>query len=147
MIPNQDQVDMSKPEEHFLWALRNMPTMAGSGMITNPSILKGWSRHLVEAGFVHTSAVAALADKNGMIHVSKLPKQQIKFQAAFRGPRDSYNNAARWVKQGTPDPKPTRLQDISKLTIEEQYAMAKQVVDLGLIRVNPQGRDTAQVIN
>lgn len=136
-IPAQGQADMNNPEEHFLPFLRNMPTMAGTGMVTHPGFLRRWSKHLWETGCVHRDYLVKLADENGNIHVSKLPKQQIKFQEAFRGPTHIYNHAARWVGKDTPDPEPMRLQDVTKLTIQEQHVMAQQLIKEGIIRVNP----------
>jgi hypothetical protein len=136
-IPSQEEADFNNPEEHFLWALRNMPSMAGTGMVTHPGFLRKWSKHLVETGAVHVDHLRKLADENGNIHVSKLPKQTIKFQQAFRGPSHIYNHAARWVGKDTPDPEPMRLQDVTKLTIQEQHVMAQQLINEGVIRVNP----------
>lgn len=144
MIPTQDEADMGNPEEHLVWALRNMPALAGTGMVTHPGFLREWSKHLWECGFRHTDYLASLADEDGNIHVSQLPKQTIKFQQAMRGPSHIYNNAARWVGKDTPDPKPMRLQDVTKLTIQEQHVMAKQLIDNGIIRVNPPNLPLAQ---
>ncbi|MGZ6053983.1 MAG: phage gene 29 protein family protein, partial [Isosphaeraceae bacterium] len=52
-IPSQQEADMDKPEEHVLWALRNLPSFAGSGVVTHSGFLRGWSKHLWEAGFRH----------------------------------------------------------------------------------------------
>lgn len=132
-IPSQSEADLSKPEEHFLWAMRNMPSFAGSGVITHSGFLRGWSKHLWDAGFRHRDWLEGLADENGNIHVSKLPKQQIKFQEAFRGPHHTYNNAARWVPMDTPAPEPVCLPDVTQLTIQEQHAMAWQLREAGII--------------
>ena len=112
-IPSQADANFKNPQEHFAWALRNMPTPAGFGAVTNSGFLKMWSEHLWKCGFAHRDYLVSLADEDGNIHVDKLPKQSIKFQEAFRGPHHQYNNAARWVAQGTPDPEPMRLQDVT----------------------------------
>lgn len=146
-IPSQDAVDLDNPEEIFLWALRNMPCMAGTGMVTHPGFLRKWSRHLWETGSVTRDYLLRLADEDGNIHVSKLPPQQIKFQEAFRGPRHIYNHAARWVGKDTPDPEPMRLQDVTKLTIQEQHVMAQQLINEGVIRVNPPNLPLGETLN
>ena len=133
MIPSQSSADMSKPDEHFVWALRNMPTFAGAGMVTHPGFLRRWSEHLWQCGFAHRDYLEGLADADGNIHVSKLPKQLIKFQEAVRGPRHGYNNAARWVGSETPDPVPLRLPDIRQLTAQENDAMIAQYRDAGML--------------
>lgn len=132
-IPSQQEANFHKPEEHFLWALRNLPTFAGSGMITHSGFLRGWSKHLWECGFAHRDYLETLADSDGNINVSQLPKQQIKFQEAFRGPHHTYNNAARWVREGEPDPQPVRIPDIQKLTTQERHALLYQFKQAGMV--------------
>jgi hypothetical protein len=144
-IPLQADHDPTDPEEHFLWALRNMPTIAGIGAVTHPGFLRAWSRHLWEAGFRHRDALAAMADEDGNIHVSKLPEQQIKFQPPFRGPDHTYNNAARWVKHDAPDPEPFVVPNISSMTSQEQYALAYQLDKAGVRLPEQIKRDTARV--
>jgi hypothetical protein len=133
MIPSQDQADFNNPEEHVAWALHLMPTFAGVGAVTHPGFLRQWSRHLVECGFAHCGYLETLADENGMIHVSKLPKQRIKLRKAIRGPRNQYNAAATWVPVDAPEPPRNRIPDISNLTLEENMAMLAQYRAAGLI--------------
>lgn len=133
MIPEQENADLSKPEEHFVWALRNMPTIAGVGAVTHPGFLRQWSKHLWDCGFAHRDYLVGLADENGMIHVSQLPKQRIKLQKAMRGPRNLYNAAAHWVPAGTPDPPLVRLPDIRQLTPQENEAILAQYRAAGMI--------------
>lgn len=146
MIPTQEQADMSNPEEHFLWALRNMPSFAGAGMVTHPGFLRQWSEHLWACGFAHRDYLEGLADENGMIHVSKLPTQTIKFQPAVRGPRHGYNNAARWVAADSPDPQPMNLPDIRQLTVQENEMMLQQYRAAGMIPVAPSEPSRAEVV-
>jgi hypothetical protein len=145
MIPPQGQHDENDPEQHVLWALTHLPLVAGVGAITNPAYLKGWSKHLWQAGFRHVDWIKKLADADGNIHVSKLPEQTIKFQPAFRGPRHGYNNAARWVGPETPDPEPFRVPDPEKMTTQEQYALLYRLDQLGVRMPKQLQRDTAQV--
>jgi len=133
MIPYQEDANLTDPEEHASWALRNMPTFAGQGFITHPGFLRLWSKHLWDAGFRHRDWYEQLADENGNIHVSKLPAQRIKMQRAVRGPRHHYNNAATWVTADTPAPKLIQLPDITKFTDEENAAILQQYRDCGLL--------------
>lgn len=133
MLPSQEDADFNNPEEHFSWALRNMPTFAGIGAVTHPGFLRQWSKHLWECGFAHRDYLEGLADKDGNIHVSQLPKQTIKFQKAMRGPRHGFNNAAQWVPMDTPEPRKMRIPDIGTLTAEENEAMLAQYRAAGLI--------------
>jgi hypothetical protein len=146
MIPTQETADFNNPQEHFAWALRNMPSFAGSGVVTHPGFLRSWSEHLWNCGFVHRDYLEKLADENGMIHVSKLPKQTIKFQAAMRGPNHIYNNAARWVPVDAVDPEPMYLPDIRELTIQENEVMLDQYRSAGMIPPEPHGPVLAQEV-
>lgn len=146
MIPTQETADMNNPQEHFVWALRNMPAFAGAGMVTHPGFLRSWSEHLWNCGFVHRDYLEKLADENGMIHVSKLPKQVLKFQPAMRGPRHGYNNAARWVSVDTPEPEPIHLPDIRQLTIQENEAMLAQYRDAGMLPSEGRGLVLAEEV-
>ena len=128
-LPTQETVDWTNPEEHFAWALRNMPTIAGTGAVTHPGFLRQWSKHLVDVGAVHVDYLRKLADEDGNIHVSRLPKQRIRWQSPFRGPKNQYNNAARWVADDTPPPEPMRLPAIQELTQQENMAMIQQYKD------------------
>jgi hypothetical protein len=123
-----------------------MPTLAGSGMVTHPGFLRQWSAHLWACGFAHRDYLEGLADEDGNIHVSKLPKQTIKFQPAVRGPRHGYNNAARWVPDDTPDPQPINLPDIRQLTVQENEIMLQQYRAAGMIPVATQQHSRAEVV-
>lgn len=145
MIPSQAEHNPNDPEQHVLWALRNLPTIAGVGAITHPAFLKQWSKHLWQAGFRHMDWIRALADEHGNIHVSKLPEQTIKFQAAFRGPGHHYNNAARWANMDTPDPQPFKIPNVESMTDQEKYALLYQLDQQGVRMPKQFKRDTAQV--
>jgi hypothetical protein len=133
MIRTQEQTNYANPREHFVWALRCLPMIAGVGGITHPQFLTQWSEHLFNCGFFHRDYIASLADDNGLIHVDQLPRQVVQFEPAMRGPRHAYNNAARWVAEGTPPPEPIHLPDVNELTADEQAAMIEQFVNAGLI--------------
>ena len=147
MIPVQAETDFTDPQEHFLWALRNMPALAGAGMVTHPAFLRQWSQHLWDCGFAHRDYLEGLADADGNIHVSKLPAQRIKFQPPTRGPRHGYNNAASWVPVDTPDPEPVNLPDIRQLTIQENELMLQQYRQAGMIPSPFVAPSVAHVVN
>lgn len=146
-IPSQAEADPNNPEEHFLWALRNLPMVAGSGMMTFSPFLRKWSAHLWECGFAHRDYLASLADEHGNIHVSKLPEQVKKFQEPFRGPHHQYNPAARWVKHDTPDPKPFVVPNIQEMTAQEKYALAYQLHRDGVVIPEPPKPMTGKVVH
>jgi hypothetical protein len=132
------------PEEHFVWALRNLPAYAGVGMMTHPGFLRKWSEHLWKCGFSHRDYLASLADADGNIHVSQLPAQTLKYQQPVRGPLHQYNPAARWVSADTPDPEPLRIPDIRQLTRQENEAMLNQYREAGLIKEHRPGPAMAE---
>jgi hypothetical protein len=137
MIPSQESHDPTDPKQHVAWALRNLPMVAGVGAITHPGYLGGWSEHLWDCGFRHRDYLEGLADENGNIHVSQLPQQLKKFQPAFRGQRNDYNNAARWTDMDEAPPEPVRIPNIRHLTQQENEAMLRQYREAGMI---PDGR-------
>ena len=53
MIPLQNNMDFSDPEQHFLWALVNMDGMNGAPLLLPEPVLRTWSRHLYRCGFRH----------------------------------------------------------------------------------------------
>lgn len=146
-IPSQAEADLGNPEEHFLWALRNLPMVAGSGLMTFSPFLREWSTHLWECGFAHRDFLEGLADEDGNIHVSKLPQQVKKFQDPFRGPHHTYNPAGRWVKPDTPDPVPFSVPNIQHMTTQERYALAYQLKHAGITIPEPPKPMTAKVEN
>lgn len=136
-IPTQETHDPEDPRQHVIWALRNLPMVAGVGAITHPGYLADWSEHLWKCGFRHVDSLRELADEDGNIHVSQLPEQTIRFQKAFRGQRHHMNPAHRWVDRDEQDPEPVRIPNIRQLTDQENQAMIKQYRDAGMI---PDGR-------
>jgi Protein of unknown function (DUF2744) len=134
MIVEQKDVDWTKPEEHFAWALRNMPTGGDSGAVVYPGFLRQWSEHLWRCGFAHRDYLEGLADADGNINVSQLPQQEIVYRKPYRGPNHHYNNAARWARADEPEPPPVRIPDIDQLTIQENMAMIEQYRARGWIK-------------
>lgn len=124
-----------------------MPTPFGSGAVTHPAMLLTWSEHLVKAGAVHVDYLRTLADENGNIHVSKLPRQLIKWQPPFRGPHSTYNNAARWVESDAEPIVPVRLPDIRQLTQQENEFMLQQYRDAGMIKEDSPGPVLAEEVD
>ena len=139
MIPTQESHNPKDPRQHFVWALRNLPMVAGVGAITHPGYLAGWSEHLWKCGFAHRDYLEGLADENGMIHVSQLHSQDIKFQPAFRGQRSDYNPAARWAGVNDEPPEVARIPDISTLTQQENEYMLRQYREAGMIKEDRPG--------
>ncbi|BBC53832.1 putative minor tail protein [Mycobacterium phage PP] len=146
-IPSQQSHDPEDPRQHVIWALRNLPMVAGVGAITHPGYLADWSEHLYKCGFRHVDWLRGLADEDGNIHVSQLPEQVLKFQPAFRGQRHDMNNAARWAEKDAPEPKPVRIPDIRKLTDQENQAMIRQYREAGMIPDNSPGPAMAEEVD
>lgn len=143
-LVTQENHNPSDPKQHVAWALRNLPMLAGVGAITHPGYLAEWSEHLWKCGFAHRDYLEGLADDNGMIHVSQLPKQTIKWQPPIRGQRSGLNNAVRWVGVDTPAPESIIIPDIRKLTQQENQAMIKQYKDAGMLPENRIGPSQAE---
>lgn len=131
-IPSQHEVDLTNPEEHLIWALRSLPMIGDSGMMTASPILRKWSKHLWDCGFRHRDYLVSLADVDGKIDVGQLPEQTVKFQEAFRGPHHSYNPAGRWVGPDAAPVKPYAIPDIREMTIQEKHVLAYQLAADGV---------------
>ena len=125
----QETVDMGNAEQAVAWAMQFMPTLNGMPALIPSEFLAVWSRHLVEAGFCHVDYLRGMADEDGNIHVSKLPRQRIKLSPPIRGSRHGLNNAWRWVDMDEPDPEPIRLPDITELQPNEQAALLSQFAE------------------
>lgn len=52
-IPLQQNMDMTDPEEHALWALVNIGGDIGAPLLLPVEVMRHWSRHLYECGFRH----------------------------------------------------------------------------------------------
>lgn len=142
----QELIDYQKPEEHLMFFLRNMPTYAGVGAVTNFGFLKVWAQHLWKCGVVHRDYLVRLADEDGNIHISKLPTQTIRFQKAFRGPRHQFNSSARWVSADTPDPRPMVIPDVRQFTLEEQHAVKGMLEETGVVPTEKPKQHSAKVV-
>lgn len=132
-IPTQQEADFGNPKQHFVWALKNMPMIAGIGAVTHPGILEAWSQHLWDCGFAHRDYLGGLAGADGKIDVSQLPAQTIKLLPPMRGQRTDYNNAARWVPVNQEEPEPFVVQDVRQLTIQEQHAVRDMLIETGVV--------------
>lgn len=144
-IPTKEKCDLSNPEEKFLWALVHLPNVGGVATVTHPDILKAWSVHLGECGFVHVDELLELADADGNIRVSQLPVQEKKLQTPFRGPQHQYNGASKWVPMDTPDPVKVVIPDIRQMTPEENAAMIRQYQEAGMLPPPAPALDKAEV--
>lgn len=147
MLSTQETTNLKKPEEHMLWVFQNMPVVAGVGAVTNVAIIKGWAKHFWECGVAHRDYLETLADEDGNIHVSKLPRQTKKFIPPMRGPRHGFNNASRWVPMNVPAPEPVVVQDPRLMTAQEREAQLGIYRELGMIPEPLPQRDTAQELN
>ncbi|AEJ93327.1 hypothetical protein SEA_SUPERCALLIE99_32 [Mycobacterium phage SuperCallie99] len=146
-IPSQDDHNPNDPRQHAMWALRNLPMVAGVGAITHPAFLADWSEHLWKCGFRHVDWIRELADEDGNVNVSRLPAQEIRLHQAFRGQRHDMNPAARWAEKDAPEPKPVRIPDIRQLTEQENRAMIAQYVRDGWIKDGSPGPSEAEEFN
>ncbi|AQP30886.1 minor tail protein [Rhodococcus phage Takoda] len=143
MTPDQSKCDMSNPREHFIWGLKNWPTVGGAPEITHRKILEDRSEHLSECGFVWGPYLATLADENGMIHVSQLPQQNRKYQPPFRG-GDHEFNPGKWVPMETPEQVRPRLAPVEKLTQDEVQSYLQQLHAAGYLKDGQVQQDRAR---
>jgi len=99
---HQENCDLTKPEEHFLWMLMAIP-VGNEMMPILENSARTISKHLYECG--------------ARFH----PKlQEKKYQAPPRGQQNHMNGAARWVGMDAPEPEPLVLPDVGAMNHEEQ---------------------------
>lgn len=126
--------NLDDPEEHFAWALRNVPGV-GAGSHGGTSIPPKWaaaiSKHLTELGYVFGPWLARKAGPDGKVDVADIPMQAKKFQRPFRGPQNQYNPGSAWVGLDSPEPEVTLLPNLDMLTAEERAALLDAFRDRG----------------
>ncbi len=115
-ITTQAKCDMSKPEEHLLWGLAQIP-MGNNMMPVQPTTARAMSKHLHELGFRHH------------------PKLQTKKLAhPKRGSQSNYNGLSQWVPMDAEEPTPMMLPDVQAMTTEEREWLHKELEAVGHIR-------------
>lgn len=128
-FPNQSNCDPTKPEEHLLWGLVQIPY---SDKVTQPiqtKVARVMSQHLHELGFRHHPDL-----------------QTKKLHMPHRGQQHALNAMARWVPMDAEEDEPITLPDVRKMTRAEQELMKQELKDVGVIQDPPKhlGK-TAQV--
>jgi hypothetical protein len=119
--PSKDYVspekcDMDDPQEHFLWALMQIPVGPHEMMPILENTARTMSKHLWETGFRHHPQL-----------------QRKKYQRPLRGQQNHMNGLARWVDMDSEDPEPLMLPDIGSMTTEERDWMVAELKRHGAI--------------
>lgn len=128
-FPQQKDCDPTKPEEHFLWALCQVPYSDRVTQPIQPNIVKAMSKHLHELGYRHHPQL-----------------QTKKLQMPHRGQQHYLNGMAVWVPMDTPDPEPVTLPDVKALTRAEQELLKGELKGVGLIPDPPKHLGTTAEI-
>lgn len=116
-FPRQEDCDMTDPEEHFFWALTQIPMGPHNNQPIQPSIARTISKHLHECGFRH------------------FPKLQTKKQQMpHRGQQHYLNGSAVWVDINAEDPEPVHLPDVRSMTTHEKQLMVEELENIGFIK-------------
>lgn len=123
MILTYETADFDDPEQHFAWALINVPGLGPGGVGIPPAWAKVISKHLIEIGFVWGPWLAHKANTDGKIDVADLPKQTKKLINPVRGPITPYNGASQWGPMDAQQPPAVILPDPDQMTVEERAAL------------------------
>lgn len=107
---------MDDPEEHFLFALSNIPGMGASPMIIPLQLGKVISAHLYKVGYRHHPEL-----------------QEVKLLRPYRGDQTTLNPSAQWVPIDAEEPEPVVVPDITTLTVHEREAILAQYRAQGLL--------------
>lgn len=116
-IPYQSQCNMANPEEHFLWALAQIPVGPTNMMSVQLQTVRLMSKHLHELGFRHHPGL-----------------QTKKLQPPIRGQKSSLNCLAQWVPLDTKDPKPLAPIDVRGMTAAEREVVKNELEAVGHIK-------------
>lgn len=113
-IPRQEETNFNDPSERFLWALRGMEHNGIPIAFPEP-ILRSWSRHLSDCGFVHDPEL-----------------QVIHYQPPVRGQDHDLNTSGKWVPIEEPIHEPL-VPTAEKMTPQEKAQMIAEFREEGLI--------------
>lgn len=119
-FPLQKDCDPAKPEEHFLWALTQIPYSDRVTQPIQPKIAKVMSAHLHNLGFRHHPNL-----------------QKSKMQMPHRGQQHTLNGMAMWVPMDSEEPDPIMLPDVRQMTRAEQELLKQELEDIGIIKDPP----------
>lgn len=133
-LPLQGQVDMTDPRARHQWVFVQWPFLNDQGYTPSTDGLEEWSERLDEIGYVHGPTLAALADENGMIHVSQIPEQKIKLLPPYRGQQHALNGTAAWVPMDTEEIEPVMIPDPAKFAVHEQAVMLERMRYSGVLK-------------
>lgn len=137
-----ENTDQSDPALRHQWLFVQWPFLNGQGYTPAPDAAAEWSQRVDDCGYVHGPTLAALADENGMVHVSQIPKQKIKLLAPHRGQQHFLNGTATWVGIDEPDNPPVVIPDPAEFAVHEQAIMAERMYYTGVLKepeVEPTG--------
>lgn len=113
-IPSQGETNFDDPSERFLWALRGIE-FNGMPIAFPEKVLRGWSKHLSECGFVHDPE-----------------KQKIHYQPPVRGQDHELNTSGKWIPVDQPIHEPL-VPTASLMTAAEKAKMIAEFKEEGLI--------------
>lgn len=122
-LPQQADCDPTKPDEHFLWALSQIPYGDKVMQPIQPNIARTISQHLHELGFRHHPQL-----------------QTRKLQVPHRGQQHYLNGLSRWVPMDTEEPEPVTLPDPAGMTTHERQLMVDELKNVGAIQDPPPNR-------
>ncbi|QXN74236.1 minor tail protein [Gordonia phage ObLaDi] len=128
---SQETADFANPREFAAWAFVGLKLPNGDQFVTTPQTCGDWSEQFGRCGFVHISQLHAVADANGMIHISQLPEQTIEYHPPRRGQDHWLNPTGKWVPMGTPREERITGPDPSEHTTAEQADYLEKLANSG----------------
>lgn len=121
-FPMQADCDPENPDEHFLWAVTQIP-MGQEMMPVSPNLARAISNHLYQCGFRHNPEL-----------------QTKKQQRPWRGQQHSMNGMGRWVPMDAEEPEPVVLPNVSAMTNHERQLIVEELRNIGFIKDPPKER-------
>lgn len=146
-IPTQDNCNQSDPKQKFQWIAVQLPFAGRQEYTPSSDQLEAWSERWDSLGIEHVDNLRKLADENGNIHVSQLPKQKLKLRVPYRGQQHYLNGAMQWIGVDEPEISPVALPNMEEYTRHEQEFIAEQLRYHGVVKDSEPKPDTAVVVD
>ncbi|MFC8182395.1 DUF2744 domain-containing protein [Rhodococcus sp. NPDC057297] len=132
-IPTQEWcLAQEDPKVRHQWAFPQCIPFGPKSLVSpDGDMFQVLSERVEETGYMHVSELAALADEDGNIHVSKLRGQTKKFILPAMGQHHTLNNSGRWADMDEPDTVAMVSQDMDMYTTEQNENHFQQLLEKG----------------
>lgn len=147
LIATPEGCDPNDPKDSLRFLASALPNLGGVAYTPHQDIQEAWSERWTAMGVTTGPRIAALADENGMVHVSQLPVPTIKLRLPHSGQPHPMNGLLEWVPVDEPDVAPIRLPSADEMDVLERAVMAEDLRRVGAIPTPEPEIVTAEVVH